>query len=182
MAHPIQLPRLGWSMEQGTFVAWLKQPGESVAVGEPLFEMEGEKALQQIESTDAGILHLADPAPSAGQSLPVGALLGWLLAPGESPPATSDPNPAAENQATDRAHRIGQDKAVFVYKLIARNTVEEKVQKLQQFKQGLADQLFAGGKGQLWQGSAVDLLSLFAQTEPTNNESATDIRQQLQPG
>lgn len=74
-------------------------------------------------------------------------------------------NPAAENQATDRAHRIGQDKAVFVYKLIARNTVEEKVQKLQQFKQGLADQLFAGGKGQLWQGNAQDLLSLFAETE-----------------
>jgi len=103
VAHPIQLPRLGWSMEQGTFVAWLKQPGESVAVGEPLFEMEGEKALQQIESTDAGILHLADPAPSAGQSLPVGALLGWLLAPGESPPATSDPNPAAENQTSTPA-------------------------------------------------------------------------------
>lgn len=98
MAHPIQLPRLGWSMEQGTFVAWLKQPGETVAIGEPLFEMEGEKALQQIESTDAGILHLADPPPSAGQSLPVGALLGWLLAPGESPPATSGPSPADENQ------------------------------------------------------------------------------------
>jgi SNF2 family DNA or RNA helicase len=90
-------------------------------------------------------------------------------------------NPAAENQATDRAHRIGQDKAVFVYKLIARNTVEEKVQKLQQFKQGLADQLFAGGKGQLWQGSAVDLLSLFAETEVSSTDSATDITQQLQP-
>ena len=100
MAHPIQLPRLGWSMEQGTFIAWLKRPGETVAVGEPLFEMEGEKALQQIESTDAGILHLADPAPSAGQSLPVGAILGWLLAPGEAPPATSGPTPSQENQAS----------------------------------------------------------------------------------
>lgn len=70
-------------------------------------------------------------------------------------------NPAAENQATDRAHRIGQDKPVFVYKLIARNTVEEKVQQLQQYKQGLADQLLGSGKGQLWQGSADDLLSLF---------------------
>ncbi|MFO0068050.1 MAG: dihydrolipoamide acetyltransferase family protein [Pirellulaceae bacterium] len=97
MAHPIQLPRLGWSMEPGTFIAWLKRPGEAVAVGEPLFEMEGEKALQQIESTDAGILHLADPAPSAGQSLPVGALLGWLLAPGESPPATSAPTPSEDS-------------------------------------------------------------------------------------
>lgn len=70
-------------------------------------------------------------------------------------------NPAAENQATDRAHRIGQDKAVFVYKLIARNTVEEKVQQLQQYKQGLADQLLSSGKGQLWQGNAEDLLALF---------------------
>ncbi|MDX3774157.1 DEAD/DEAH box helicase [Chromatiaceae bacterium AAb-1] len=72
-------------------------------------------------------------------------------------------NPAAEQQATDRAHRIGQDKAVFVYKLITRNTVEERVQQLQQAKQGLADQLFAGGKGQTWQGSAQELLRLFAE-------------------
>ena len=74
-------------------------------------------------------------------------------------------NPAAENQATDRAHRIGQDKAVFVYKLIVRNSVEERVQRLQQFKQGLVDQLFAGGKGQLWQGNALDLLALFSEQE-----------------
>ena len=76
-------------------------------------------------------------------------------------------NPAAENQATDRAHRIGQDKAVFVYKLIVRHTVEEKVQKMQLFKQSLADQIFAGGKGQVWQGSAQDLLSLFGEPEPS---------------
>ncbi|MBM32960.1 MAG: DNA helicase [Rheinheimera sp.] len=74
-------------------------------------------------------------------------------------------NPAAEQQATDRAHRIGQDKAVFVYKLIARNTVEEKVQQLQSFKQGLADQLLGGSKGQLWQGEAADLLALFSSDE-----------------
>uniref|UniRef100_A0A486XGN1 COG0553: Superfamily II DNA/RNA helicases, SNF2 family n=1 Tax=Rheinheimera sp. BAL341 TaxID=1708203 RepID=A0A486XGN1_9GAMM len=70
-------------------------------------------------------------------------------------------NPAAEAQATDRAHRIGQQKNVFVYKLIASNTVEQKVQLLQQHKRQLADQLFAGGKGQPWQGKADDLLALF---------------------
>jgi SNF2 family DNA or RNA helicase len=43
-------------------------------------------------------------------------------------------NPATENQATDRAYRIGQEKPVFVYKLIARGTVEEKIQHLQQEK------------------------------------------------
>lgn len=51
-------------------------------------------------------------------------------------------NPAVENQATDRAYRIGQDKPVFVYKLVANGTVEEKIQALQQQKQSLADALF----------------------------------------
>ena len=47
-------------------------------------------------------------------------------------------NPAAENQATDRAHRIGQDKPVFVYKLIAADTVEERILELQRRKDNLA--------------------------------------------
>ncbi|MGF1548172.1 MAG: SNF2-related protein [Thiotrichales bacterium] len=48
-------------------------------------------------------------------------------------------NPAVEQQATDRAHRIGQDKTVFVYKLITENTVEDRMLVLQQKKQALAD-------------------------------------------
>ena len=52
-------------------------------------------------------------------------------------------NPAVENQATDRAHRIGQDKTVFVYKLISAGTVEEKIHALQQRKQALAQSIYA---------------------------------------
>ncbi|MDP2129026.1 MAG: DEAD/DEAH box helicase [Pseudohongiella sp.] len=52
-------------------------------------------------------------------------------------------NPAVENQATDRAYRIGQDKPVFVYKLVAADTIEERIQLLQQQKQALADSLFS---------------------------------------
>jgi SNF2 family DNA or RNA helicase len=52
-------------------------------------------------------------------------------------------NPAAEAQATDRAYRIGQDKPVFVHKLLCQETVEERIHKLQQEKAKLADGLLA---------------------------------------
>lgn len=52
-------------------------------------------------------------------------------------------NPAVEDQATDRAYRIGQKKKVFVYRLITKNTVEEKIQKLKQVKRNLVDSVIS---------------------------------------
>lgn len=71
-------------------------------------------------------------------------------------------NPAAENQATDRAYRIGQDKPVFVYRLIARGTVEEKIQQLQQRKAALSAGLLDGGSQGDWQLRTEDIDALFA--------------------
>ncbi|MBR9830125.1 MAG: DEAD/DEAH box helicase [Oceanospirillales bacterium] len=71
-------------------------------------------------------------------------------------------NPAVEQQATDRAYRIGQDKPVFVYKLVATNTVEERIQHMQQQKQALADALF-DATGRAGMPTGVDqLLELLA--------------------
>ncbi len=70
-------------------------------------------------------------------------------------------NPAVEKQATDRAHRMGQDKPVFVYKLLTEETVEEKILKLQEKKQQLADAIYKGkGKNDfaLAQNELMDLL------------------------
>ena len=55
-------------------------------------------------------------------------------------------NPAVEDQATDRAHRIGQDKPVFVYKLVAQGTVEERMLELQQRKKALAAGIYEAGR------------------------------------
>ncbi|WAJ39075.1 DEAD/DEAH box helicase [Pseudomonas sp. GOM7] len=71
-------------------------------------------------------------------------------------------NPAAEAQASDRAYRIGQDKPVFVYKLIARGSVEEKIQQLQQSKASLARGVLEGGGQGQWQLDEQDLAALFA--------------------
>jgi SNF2 family DNA or RNA helicase len=56
-------------------------------------------------------------------------------------------NPAVEAQAVDRAHRIGQQKRVFAYRLVCRDTVEEKIAQLQESKRGLADALIGTGGG-----------------------------------
>lgn len=87
MANEITVPRLGWTMEEGTFVGWLKRSGEQVRAGDPLFTLEGEKATQDVEATESGVLHIAVFAPSSGGVVKVGAVLGYLLAEGESPPS-----------------------------------------------------------------------------------------------
>ncbi len=70
-------------------------------------------------------------------------------------------NPAVERQAMDRAHRIGQDKPVFVYRMVAEGTVESAIQELQVKKQALADALFEGtGQGSLTLSEG-DLEALF---------------------
>ncbi|MDB6443295.1 MULTISPECIES: DEAD/DEAH box helicase [Pseudomonas] len=71
-------------------------------------------------------------------------------------------NPATENQATDRAYRIGQEKPVFVYKLIARGTVEEKIQLLQKEKSDLAAGVLDGRVAGDWQLQSDDIEALFA--------------------
>jgi len=71
-------------------------------------------------------------------------------------------NPAVENQATDRAYRIGQNKPVFVYKLIARGTVEEKIQALQKEKAVLAEAVLEGGATGGLKLEQSDIEALFA--------------------
>ena len=99
MAIEITVPRLGWSMEEGTFGEWLKRDGETVRADDLLYTLDTDKVTQEVDSLDAGLLHIPVDAPRPGDKVLVGQRLGYLLEPGESAPAPpvalAAPAPAA---------------------------------------------------------------------------------------
>ena len=88
MAIEIVMPKLGWTMEEGILDEWIKQDGEEVAPGDIIFVVEGDKALQEIEAFDGGILRIAPDAPPVGSTVKIGEVLAYLVQPGEAPPFT----------------------------------------------------------------------------------------------
>lgn len=103
MAYEVTMPRLGWTMEEGVFGEWLKQDGDEVKAGDLLFTVEGDKATQEVEVFESGILRLPQSAPAAGDVIPVGALLAYILQAGESMPAGGSQSPQSggrEGQAS----------------------------------------------------------------------------------
>lgn len=117
----------------------------------PYYELTGqtskEKRMQlteQFNSGDVPIFLISLKAGGTGLNLTAASIVIHF-----------DPwwNLAAQNQATDRAHRIGQEQQVTVFKLIAQNTIEEKIVKLQQEKEKLASQILDG------EGMAVSALT-----------------------
>ena len=71
-------------------------------------------------------------------------------------------NPAAEDQATDRAHRIGQDKNVFVHRLVTLGTIEEKMEQLKQKKRALVAAVMEAEGGGALKLTMDDIEALFA--------------------
>lgn len=110
MAIPISVPRLGWSMEEGTFVEWLRQDGDSIKVGDPLFVLESDKAAENIEAIDAGILRISRGGPAPGTIVKVGQVLAHLAAAGEviQEPTTARPAPVQRPASSSPARPIGE--------------------------------------------------------------------------
>ena len=71
-------------------------------------------------------------------------------------------NPAAEQQAIDRAHRMGQKRSVTAYKLIVKDSIEEKILELQNQKKALADEIISGGGSFLSHLDRDEILQLFS--------------------
>jgi pyruvate dehydrogenase E2 component (dihydrolipoamide acetyltransferase) len=85
MAISVVMPALEMAQETGKFISWLKKEGEAVAKGEPLLEIETDKAVMEIESPGDGVL--AGVKVQAGTEVPVGRTIAWIVRPGEVPPA-----------------------------------------------------------------------------------------------
>jgi len=106
MAAEIVMPRFGWTMEEGLLAEWTKQDGEAVKEGEVLFTVESDKALNEVESFETGILRIPPDSPPPGSMVRVGTLLAYVVQPGERAPfeaQPSQPAPARPAAAAGRA-------------------------------------------------------------------------------
>ncbi|MGO9938791.1 MAG: dihydrolipoamide acetyltransferase family protein [Terracidiphilus sp.] len=98
MAFSVVMPALEMAQETGKLIAWRKQEGDRVTKGEPLLEIETDKAVMEVEAPADGIL--AGITGQVGSDIQVGKTIAWIVAPGEKPPAD---NESATNLPTARA-------------------------------------------------------------------------------
>jgi len=89
MPISVVMPALEMAQETGKLISWLKKEGQEVAKGEPLLEVETDKAVMEVEAPGDGIL--AGIKVREGDVVPVGQTIAWLVAPGEKPPVETVP-------------------------------------------------------------------------------------------
>ena len=103
MAFSVVMPALEMAQETGKLIAWRKQEGDRVSKGEPLLEIETDKAVMEMEAPADGIL--AGVTGAIGTDIPVGQTIAWIVAPGEKVPAE---NASAVATPTARAGSQGK--------------------------------------------------------------------------
>ncbi|HYY72711.1 MAG TPA: dihydrolipoamide acetyltransferase family protein [Candidatus Bathyarchaeia archaeon] len=110
MAISVVMPALEMAQETGKLLAWRKREGESVRKGEPLLEIETDKAVVEVEAPGDGML--AGITADVGAVIPVGETIAWLVAPGEKPPAkaatTTAPGARAVSGAAQQNSGVAQ--------------------------------------------------------------------------
>ena len=98
MAFSVVMPALEMAQETGKLLAWRKKEGERVVKGEPLLEVETDKAVLEIEAPADGVL--AGIKAHEGAVVPVGHTIAWIVRPGETPPSDGAAAPSANTAAT----------------------------------------------------------------------------------
>jgi pyruvate dehydrogenase E2 component (dihydrolipoamide acetyltransferase) len=102
MPISVVMPALEMAQETGKLIAWLKKEGDSVAKGEPLLEIETDKAVMEIEAPGDGVL--GGVKAQAGAEIPVGQTIAWILRPGEAIPLDQPAAQSGRHQERPAAH------------------------------------------------------------------------------
>jgi pyruvate dehydrogenase E2 component (dihydrolipoamide acetyltransferase) len=105
----ITVPRLGWSMDEGTFIGWRKADGDRIKPGDTLFVLESEKAAEEVETSDEGVLRIPQDAPEPGDKVSVGQVLAYLVAEGETAPLGRFRSLEAKTTAPDKNSPIPEE-------------------------------------------------------------------------
>jgi pyruvate dehydrogenase E2 component (dihydrolipoamide acetyltransferase) len=101
MAFSVVMPALEMAQETGKLIAWRKKEGDRVTKGEPLLDIETDKAVVEVEAPADGIL--AGVKAAEGADIPVGQTIAWIVAPGEQPPADEASSTAPAARAVSHA-------------------------------------------------------------------------------
>src|ERR1044071_470562 len=101
MATSIVMPALEMAQETGKIISWLKKEGETITKGEPLLEVETDKAVVEVEATADGVL--AGVKSQEGDVVPVGVTIAWIVAPGEKPPADAPTSMPTARKMTEQS-------------------------------------------------------------------------------
>jgi len=104
MAFSVVMPALEMAQETGKLIAWRKKEGDRVTKGEPLLEIETDKAVMEVEATADGIL--AGITGIVGSDIPVGQTIAWIVAPGEKPPTEKEPSSAPAARGKTESHAV----------------------------------------------------------------------------
>jgi pyruvate dehydrogenase E2 component (dihydrolipoamide acetyltransferase) len=127
MPISVVMPALEMAQETGKLIAWLKKEGDRVSKGEPLLEIETDKAIMEIESPGEGVL--GGVKAEAGAEIPVGQTIAWILRPGENVPIDQPVSQSGRHKEHSSSQAVPATREVAA-KSAAQNKVSPKARRL----------------------------------------------------
>jgi pyruvate dehydrogenase E2 component (dihydrolipoamide acetyltransferase) len=168
MAISVVMPALELTQETGKLISWRKKEGERVTKGEPLLEIETDKAVVEVEAPSDGVL--AGVKAHEGDVVPVGKTIAWIVSPGEQPPA-EEASPGTGSRGAAIAARPAQRPTDAAEERVTKEVrISPKARRLaSEHGVDISRVLGSGAEGEVL---ASDILAL---AEPKNAARAADV-------
>jgi len=165
------MPALEMAQETGKLIAWRKNEGDRVVKGEPLLEIETDKAVMEVEATADGIL--AGITGVVGSDIPVGQTIAWIVAPGEKPPVGNQASPAPAARGKTETHAAPVAASVSEAPATQSARISPKARRLaKELGVDIATLRGTGPGGEIL-ASEVQAASVQAASAPASKSSAT---------